>query len=282
MSQSQGGFESFAGALLRTVATGLTAGAVVLGGISLQRPTSAERPTRIQAQPTVVGEVAPKATLVGPDEVKVGELAVLDASKSSGDRFYWDADGDLPLVEFDRRAVISTAKAGVYRITLTAAGTIPNPDKEGSHLGVREVARHTLRVVSPAPIPVPTPVPVPVPPEPRPEPGPVPVPPAPLPRPKPEPLGKFEQLGLEYAKAMGKAYGSAAGLLAGQIEAGAKIPEAQKSFQDAWASGRTAEFKRLIAPSLSEIVPEGSEPKDVAAREAFAKAWREIGKGAAR
>ena len=279
MSQSQGGFESFAGALLRTVATGLTAGAIVLGGISLQRPTPAvERP--VQAQPIVVGEVAPKATLVGPDEVKVGELAVLDASKSAGDRFYWDADGDLPIVEFDRRAVVSTAKAGVYRITLTAAGTIPNPDKEGGHLGVREVARHTLRVVSPAPIPTP----VPVPPEPKPEPGPVPVPvpPSPLPGPKPEPLGKFEQLGLEYAKAMGKAYGDAAGLLAGQIEAGMKIPEAQKSFKDAWASGRTTEFNRLIAPSLNEIVPEGSEPKDNAAREAFAKAWREIGKGAAR
>lgn len=273
MSQTQGGFESFAGALLRTVATGLTAGAIVLGGISLQRPTPAvERPT--QAQPIVVGEVAPKATLVGPDEVKVGELAVIDASKSAGDRFYWDVDGDLPIVEFDRRAVVSTAKAGVYRITLTAAGTIPNPDKEGGHLGVREVARHTLRVVSP--------VPVPPEPKPKPEPGPVPVPPAPLPGPKPEPLGKFEQLGLEYAKAMGKAYGNAAGLLAGQIEAGAKIPDAQKAFQDAWASGRTAEFKRLIAPSLSEIVPEGAEPKDSAAREAFAKAWREIGKGAAR
>lgn len=277
MSQTQGGFESFAGALLRTVVTGLTAAAaIVMAGLLFDRPTAVERP--IQVQPIVVGEIAPKATLVGPDEVKVGELAVLDASKSAGDRFYWDADGDLPIVEFDRRAVVSTAKAGVYRITLTAAGTIPNPDKEGSHLGVREVARHTLRVVSPAPIPTP----VPVPPEPKPEPGPVPVPPPPLPGPKPEPLGKFEQLGLDYAKAMGKAYGNAAGLLAGQIEAGAKIPDAQKAFQDAWASGRTSEFKRLIAPSLNEIVPEGSEPRDSAAREAFAKAWREIGKGAAR
>lgn len=220
------------------------------------------------------GAGEPRAVIEGPERAALGDLVVLDASRSEANAFAWLLVGGpksfLPVDE-GRRCVFASGTAGQYTFVLAAAAN----DRVA-------LARHVLTIGESPPTP-PTPTP-PVPPTPPP------------PTPEPLPHGKYDlaRLARDWAKLSVSLDGSrrqasarslaasfhsmASAIAAGTLTVPAEIlAETKRSNQAALGADTDAwrPWFALLAPKLEALNQSGS----LKIADDYATAWRELAAG---
>lgn len=104
-----------------------------------------------------------------------------------------------------------------------------------------------------------------------------PKPPAPSP-------STYEAVGRDYARRLTAAYADAVDASLPSFEGGGKVADFQAAFAKEWAAKRGQAFQSAVVPTLSGIIPEGTEPdpktaEGASARARFSAAWRGISSG---
>ncbi len=95
----------------------------------------------------------------------------------------------------------------------------------------------------------------------------------------PSETAELKALGKSYASVLATTYAAAWRAAAETLENGGTVAQAQKVLQDEWTERRVRAFKAEVAPVLSRILPEGTEPADAAARARVVTAWRAFAAG---
>lgn len=98
-------------------------------------------------------------------------------------------------------------------------------------------------------------------------------------RPKPPQMLDGTALGRMYAISVTTTLADAWTAAADSVAQGKTIPESQKILQEKWKTDRTEVFTTKVAPEMSKILPESTEPKDDAQREALVSLWRAFARG---
>ncbi|MDG3005515.1 hypothetical protein [Paludisphaera mucosa] len=87
--------------------------------------------------------------------------------------------------------------------------------------------------------------------------------------------------GKSYPKALAAVYADAWRKGADALEAGRSVADALGVVGEAWRSGRTTLFDRVVGPAFAVVVPEGTPESDVskAAKTQLASHWRAFAAG---
>jgi hypothetical protein len=96
---------------------------------------------------------------------------------------------------------------------------------------------------------------------------------------RPSSTSELKTLGKAYAPVLASTYADAWRVAAETLENGGTVAQAQKVLQDEWNAGRARAFKTQVIPALAQILPEGTEPADAAARARVVAAWRDFAAG---
>ncbi len=86
-------------------------------------------------------------------------------------------------------------------------------------------------------------------------------------------------LGRQYAPILVNTYSLAWDTAADNLAQGKTVSESQKAMQDTWKALRLKAFDLKVTPVLSQVLPEGTEPRDQAHRAQVARLWHDFAKG---
>jgi hypothetical protein len=228
--------------------------------------------------PAAIRAAQPKAVLIGPSSVQVGQDIVLRFTGT-----VTDSDAKLKLklekgpesiavpVFYGKdgrpdHALARATKPGSYQFSLLALGT-PDGTKDEDY----DTATLTVEVVDPNPGPNPNP-------NPAPNPNPIPNP-NPTPNPLPDPGSGFTGLGSRFAPILASSLADGFDAGADALHSGKAILDADKALQMAFYNSRQKAFSVNVAPELAKLLADGEEPKTPAERAQLEAAWRAFSKG---
>jgi hypothetical protein len=93
------------------------------------------------------------------------------------------------------------------------------------------------------------------------------------------PVASGEALGKAYAKSLAATYADGWDAAALALERGGSVPEAQKALQRTWTERRVKAFDAEVKPVFARVLPEGTEPAEVAKRSQVVALWRSFARG---
>jgi hypothetical protein len=233
------------------------------------RPALADEPKVVapaDPAPAPPAPVPPKAIVRAPKSVAVGGTVLLDATGSVSDAdqpLQWQAidPDDLDLVALDKGgrpgvvAAFTAAERREYVVGVTACGH----DAKGRVV----VDTRVVRVMPGGPAPTPEPTP--------PGPGPT---PGPTPTPGPEtPMAKVAR---DFVNGVLEAYAASWETNATVLASGQPASAASAASDAKLRDLRMAAFRATFYPELNRVLPEGTDVKDQAQRDAITRMERDF------
>jgi hypothetical protein len=97
--------------------------------------------------------------------------------------------------------------------------------------------------------------------------------------PDPDPTVNGVALGKTFAPALVSTYADSWVSAAQCLEDGKSVADAQKVLQDSWKDARVKAFVSEVGPGFSIVLPEGTEPTNIAKRAQVVELWRSFAKG---
>lgn len=230
--------------------------------------------------PGLAFAVEPKPVVMGPRSARVGELFFLDVSESVSDpetplAVSFSDQPNKPiaklLLDDGKPSIVRVlaSEPGTYYAVVAATGKVLPDGPPVTKFAVWPI------VVTADPGPPPTP-------NPNPDPTPNPNPPGPNPTPNPplpDPTSLGEKLGREFGPKLAASLADGFETAATMLAAGTSAKDADDALKAKFQANRWKAFAEAAGPTFDAVVPAGSEPKDAATREAFAKLHRDFARG---
>lgn len=101
----------------------------------------------------------------------------------------------------------------------------------------------------------------------------------PNPTPGPPPTVDAVTLGKSFAPKLAASLADGFETAATMIAAGTSVKEADEALKAKFQASRWAAYEQFVGPTFNAVVPDGTDPKDAAARAAFAKLHRDFAAG---